>query len=155
MRTSGQTALLASPVHTGQARGRRKNTYKEETKCNPALPWVSPPSHPEDVFSSACQIKRSCNTGPPFQILAAARQNQGNYTLPRLWVGHLAGFIPQFNLSLAVSNWASYLTSLYLSFILCKTGLIAVCSKATQSRCIIHTKSIELYHVNRKESKVC
>ena len=63
--------------------------------------------------------------------------------------------LPSPNILLAVSNWASYLTSLYLSFILCTTGLITACSKATKSRCIIHTENIELYHVTRKESNIC
>ena len=33
----------------------------------------------------------SCNTGPLFQIFAAARQNQGNYTLP--WHNEYSGLI--------------------------------------------------------------
>ena len=45
--------------------------------------WVSPLSCFKGVLSFACQIKLSCNTGPPFKIFAVERQNQGNYTLPQ------------------------------------------------------------------------
>ena len=37
VRISGETALLASPVYTGQARGRRKNVQKEEPKLSRGL----------------------------------------------------------------------------------------------------------------------
>ena len=63
-----QTALLASPVYTGQAQGEEKKHIKEEPKLNPSLLWVGPPSCLEDVFSFACQIKVHCNTGPPFKL---------------------------------------------------------------------------------------
>ena len=40
-----------------------------------------------DAFSFACQIKLTCNLvvtlACPFQIFAAIRQNQGNYTFPQ------------------------------------------------------------------------
>ena len=67
--------------------------------------WVGLPSCLKGLFSVACQIKLSCNTGRQFklscnwavtlvhlslQIFAAARQNRANYTFPqqfhvRLW----------------------------------------------------------------------
>ena len=37
MRTSGRTALLASPTYTGQAQGGGKNIYKREPKGRGAL----------------------------------------------------------------------------------------------------------------------
>ena len=41
---------------------------------------------PKVVFSFACQIKPSCNTGLLLQVFAAVRPNQGNYTLPQhIW----------------------------------------------------------------------
>ena len=51
-----QRALLASPIDTGQARGRGKNVQKEEPKWAGGLSslpafWVSLPSRLEDVLS--------------------------------------------------------------------------------------------------------
>ena len=68
-----QTALLASPVYIGQAQGDEKKHIKRGAKIEPQAPllfvffgWeVEPhPSYLEDVFSFACRIKLSCNTGP-------------------------------------------------------------------------------------------
>ena len=64
-----QTALLASLIFIGQAQGKRKNIKRGgkiearglSTLC---IFWIRMPSHMEDVFSFACQIKLSCNTGP-------------------------------------------------------------------------------------------
>ena len=75
-----QIALLASPVYTQQAQGEETKHIKREAKIEPLL--LGPPALSPDVFSFACQIKLSCNTGLPFQIFAAVRQNAGNYTLP-------------------------------------------------------------------------
>ena len=88
-----QTALLASPVYTGQSRGRRKKHIKRGAKIElgasllftsfgSACPHAS---CLEDVFSFACQIKVSCNTGLSIasnSLLAVARQNRGNDALP-------------------------------------------------------------------------
>ena len=69
MRTSGETkALLVSPIYIGQAQGKEEKKIKRGAKIEPLTSllifWVSPPSHLEDVFSFACQIKLSCNNGP-------------------------------------------------------------------------------------------
>ena len=57
-----QTALLASPIYIGQARGEEKKHIKRGVIIEPWLfLWVRPPSHVKDVFSFACQIKLSCN----------------------------------------------------------------------------------------------
>ena len=83
-----QTALLASPVYIGQAQGGgEKKHLKRGAKIKPGASlrvfWVCLLSRPEDVFSFACQIKLSCNTGLPIASnFAAVRQNRGNYTLP-------------------------------------------------------------------------
>ena len=77
MRTSGEAnSLLASPVYRGQAQGeeeKKKNLWKEETKLSLWLSslhvfWVDLPSRLEDVFSFACQIKLSCNTGSIYRF---------------------------------------------------------------------------------------
>ena len=55
VRTSGRTALLASPIYIGQAQGGGKNMQKEEPKGRGSLfslrLWVGMPSCLEDVFS--------------------------------------------------------------------------------------------------------
>ena len=63
-----QKALLASPVCIGQVQreeGKKKKHIKREAKIEPLSSlcffWVGLPSHLEDVFSFACQIKLSCN----------------------------------------------------------------------------------------------
>ena len=57
-----QTALLASPVHIGQAQEEEKKHLKRGAKFEPlaslSIFWVGPPSLLEDVFSFACQIKQ-------------------------------------------------------------------------------------------------
>ena len=62
-----QTALLASPVYVGQAQGEEEKHIKRGAKIEllTSLHFfgVSPPSCLKDVFSFACQIKLSCNTG--------------------------------------------------------------------------------------------
>ena len=64
-----QTVLLASPVYIGQAQSEEKEHIKRGAKIGLWILFlcffrVSPPSHLEDVFSFACQIKLTCNTGP-------------------------------------------------------------------------------------------
>ena len=58
-----QTALLASPVYRGQAQGEERKHIKRRAKIEPPASLcvfsVGPPSHLEDVFSFACQIKLS------------------------------------------------------------------------------------------------
>ena len=83
-----QTAFQISPVCVGQAQEGGDKMYKKKKprriKASPlglARPhtwWVYYPLFCEYKF----ELKPSCNTGPPFQIFAAVRQNQGNYTLP-------------------------------------------------------------------------
>ena len=64
-----QTALLASPVYIGRAQGEEKKTYKKRSQnwavgfFSLCFFWVGPPSCLKNVFSFACQIKLSCNTG--------------------------------------------------------------------------------------------
>ena len=63
-----QTALLASPVYIGQAQGMEKKKHiKREAKiargASLRVFWVGLPSRLKDVFTFACQIKLSCNTG--------------------------------------------------------------------------------------------
>ena len=62
-----QTVLLASSIYIGQAQGEEKKHIKRGAKIRPLFSlvlWVSLPSHLEDAFSFACQIKLSCNTSP-------------------------------------------------------------------------------------------
>ena len=62
-----QTALLASPVYIGQAQGEEKKTHKKRSQnwtggiSSLCIFWVGQPSHLEDIFSFACQIKLNCN----------------------------------------------------------------------------------------------
>ena len=61
-----QTALLASPLYIRQAQGTEKNHKKRsqiELGASLWVFWVGPPSRLKDVFSFACQINLSCNTG--------------------------------------------------------------------------------------------
>ena len=64
------TALPASPIYTEQAQEEEEKTYKKRSQ-NWAFSLFyshlcfSLPSTLEDVFSFACQIKLSCNNGPP------------------------------------------------------------------------------------------
>ena len=79
---------MASAVYIGKAQGEERNHIKREAKIEPSLLLGQPPLCLEDVFSFACQIKRSCNRAItlvvlPYQIFAVVRQNQGNYTLPQ------------------------------------------------------------------------
>ena len=64
-----QIALLASPIYIGQAQWEKKKTNEKRSQ-NWALLffWVGLSSCLEDVFSFACQIKLSCNTGPLFKL---------------------------------------------------------------------------------------
>ena len=81
-----QTALLASPICTGQAQSG------EETKCTKkrkprwtevsSFGWVHP--HTSRIyFPLLVKQTLSCNTGSPFQIFAVVRQNWGHYTFPQ------------------------------------------------------------------------
>ena len=64
-----KTALLASPIYIGQAQEEEKKKYKKRSQnwatgfSSLHFFWVGLPSHLEDVFSFACQMKLSCNTG--------------------------------------------------------------------------------------------
>ena len=60
-----QTALLASPIYTGQAQEKEKKHKKGSQnwadQLFSSLFWVGPLSCLEDVFSFAYQIKLNCN----------------------------------------------------------------------------------------------
>ena len=64
-----QTALLAVQFTKGRLRGREKKTYIERSKnwaegfSSLCVLWFGLPWCLEGVFSFACQIKLSCNTG--------------------------------------------------------------------------------------------
>ena len=76
--------LLGQPsLHRAGSWGRGEKCIKEGSQdgLRPLLGRSA--LMPKVVFSFACQIKPSCNTGLPFQIFAAARENWGIYTLPR------------------------------------------------------------------------
>ena len=63
-----QTALLASPVYTGQAWGRRRNIWKEKPKFSFELLFscllCRPTLTPRGCVSLCLTIKLSYNTGP-------------------------------------------------------------------------------------------
>ena len=70
VRTSGKTdSPPGCPIYIRQAQGEEKKHIKRGVRIEPQgsllfrIFWVSPPSHLEEVFSFACQIKLSCNTG--------------------------------------------------------------------------------------------
>ena len=86
LRGNKQLSWLAQFIQ-GRLRGRRKSICKEEPKLSPSL-LLGWPAFTSRGGISLClpnrtELETSCNTGPPFQIFAAARQNQGNYTLPQ------------------------------------------------------------------------
>ena len=84
-----QTALLASPIYAGQAQEEERKTYRKRGQnwaggfSSLWVFWVGPPSSLQDVFSFACQIKLSCNTGPSVPSnFWCSETDQGNYKLP-------------------------------------------------------------------------
>ena len=79
--------LLASPVCTGQARGRGGDKHIKggsQDGLRPFLlgqPALVPQECPIVCLPSKTKLWQSCNTGPPFQSFAVLSQNWGNYTL--------------------------------------------------------------------------
>ena len=80
-----QTALLASPVNTGQVQKEETKYIKKRSQNWASLFfWVAPYTLGMYFLClpSKTELYPNCYTGLTFQIFAAARQNWGNYTLP-------------------------------------------------------------------------
>ena len=80
-----QTALLASPVHMGQAQGEEKNIQKEEPKLSWGFLFSSQPAlTPPGCIFLCLPINWAITlVHTSLQIFAVARQNWGNYQHPR------------------------------------------------------------------------
>ena len=65
LRTSGKTnSPPGNPVYIGQAQGKEEKQIKRGTKIELLSSFGSACPHASRMFSFACQIKLSCNTGP-------------------------------------------------------------------------------------------
>ena len=83
-----QTALLASPIYIEQALGEERKHKKMSQNWTRGFsshllgqPALTPQGCIFLCLPNKTELYLNCNTGLPFQIFAAARQNWGNYTL--------------------------------------------------------------------------
>ena len=78
--------FLASWIGLGQAQGGGDKMYKKKLRQIEASLLGSPTLMPRGCTILCLPNRtlswRNCNTGLPFQIFAAVRQNRGNHTLP-------------------------------------------------------------------------